>query len=187
MKALRLVPALLLLWAGGAKAASCPNLQLMKNFSVDKFLGVWYMVQAEDNIFQTLKSCLASTFTLLAENKIEVNSKGLDSSGAPATTQSTMEVDPENPAHMVTDFVPRSIPPVKPPFDILDTDYANYACVHSCISVVGFKTEFIFVYARNRTLETKLVEHCRKLFESNGLSTTNLVDVPQSNCERSEL
>ncbi|XP_047501014.1 apolipoprotein D-like [Penaeus chinensis] len=183
MNATKLVQALMFLWAVGAEGASCPNLQLQQNFMVDEFLGVWYMVQAEDNIFQTLKSCLASTFTLLAENKIQVDSKGLDSSGAPATTQSVMEADPQNPAHMVTDFVPG----VKPPFDILDTDYTNYACVHSCISVVGFKTEFVFIYARNRTLESKLVEHCRKLFESNGITTTNLVDVPQSNCEHSEL
>ncbi|XP_042885345.1 apolipoprotein D-like [Penaeus japonicus] len=184
MNALRLVHTLLLLWAAGTRAASCPKLQLMQNFSTDEFLGVWYMSQAEDNIFQTLKSCLASTFTRIGENKIQVDSEGLDSSGAPATTQSTMEIDPQNPAHMVTDFVPG----VQPPFDIVDTDYTNYACVHSCISVVGFKTEFVFIYARNRTLDTKFVEHCRKLFESNGIDTAKLEDVPQKNCgERSEL
>ncbi|KAK4316041.1 hypothetical protein Pmani_012748, partial [Petrolisthes manimaculis] len=88
-------------------------------------------------------------------------------------------VDPSNPAHMVTNFVPG----VSPPFDVLDTDYINYSCAHSCLSIVGIKTEFVYVYGRNRTLAKKYVDHCRTLFQSFGLDISELVDSNQTNCQ----
>ncbi|XP_042239148.1 apolipoprotein D-like [Homarus americanus] len=159
-------------------ATSCPNLRLMKNFSTDKYMGVWYEIQAQPNIFQSIKSCLASSYKRV-KTEIHVLSEGLDSSGASTTTKSILKiVDPQNPAHMVTDFVPG----VEPPFDIVDTDYKTFSCAHSCLSIVGIKTEFVFIYSRNRTLRSNSTQHCLSIFESYGIDLSSLVNTPQRNC-----
>lgn len=158
--------------------ASCPAIQLKKEFSTDKYMGVWYEIQSQPNIFQTIKSCLVSAYARV-EDHIEVQSKGLDSSGTPTSTKSTLRVvDHLNAAHMVTDFVPG----ISPPFDIVDTDYETYSCAHSCVSIVGIKTEFVFIYSRNRTLDVSVVQHCRQIFEKYGIDTSELVDIAQNNC-----
>nr|XP_045616430.1 crustacyanin-A2 subunit-like [Procambarus clarkii] len=161
-------PCLLAWLSVGTQAASCPILKLKQQFSIDKYMGVWYEIQAQPSIFQTIKSCLSSTYTWDGKD-VQVYSEGLDSKGAPVLTKSTLKiVDPQNPAHMITNFVPGGIvnhPRVQPPFDIVDTDYLTFSCAHSCLSVVGIKTEFVFVYARNRSLSQDIIQHCRAIFK----------------------
>ncbi|XP_071518773.1 crustacyanin-A2 subunit-like isoform X2 [Panulirus ornatus] len=162
---LQLLPWLMVWCCARAQAASCPKLELKKDFSLDKYMGVWYEIQAQESIFQRVKSCLSSDYQREGE-VIKVTSQGLDSSGKPAETRSTLRVvQPDNPAHMVTDFVMG----IDPPFDIVDTDYVTFSCAHSCVSIMGIKTEFVFIYSRNRTLDTVNVEHCHKIFKAKQL------------------
>ncbi|XP_064116301.1 apolipoprotein D-like [Macrobrachium nipponense] len=155
----------------------CPEVKLKENFSPDKYLGNWYEIQSQPSIFQTIKSCMSSSYKMVGD-EIQVSSKGLDSSGSPATNTATLSIDPKNPAHMTTDFVPG----ISPPYDIVDTDYDTFSCIHSCVSIMGMKTEFVFIYSRNRTLNPESVKHCRSIFESYGIDTSGLVDVVQTNC-----
>ncbi|XP_069165995.1 crustacyanin-A1 subunit [Procambarus clarkii] len=171
-------PCLLAWLSVGTQAASCPILKLKQQFSIDKYMGVWYEIQAQPSIFQTIKSCLSSTYTWDGKD-VQVYSEGLDSKGAPVLTKSTLKiVDPQNPAHMITNFVPG----VQPPFDIVDTDYLTFSCAHSCLSVVGIKTEFVFVYARNRSLSQDIIQHCRAIFKSYDIDVSTLVSTPQDGC-----
>nr|XP_053634803.1 crustacyanin-A2 subunit-like [Cherax quadricarinatus] len=141
-------------------------------------MGVWYEIQAEPSFFQSIKSCLSSSYKH-HEGHIEVNSQGFDSAGSPVSTKFTLRiVDPENPAHMRSNFVLG----VDPPFDVIDTDYQSFSCTHSCISIGGIKTEFVFIYSRNRTLNEDKIKHCHSIFESYGINVSTLVNTPQEDC-----
>merc|ERR1712142_477168 len=76
-----------------------------------------------------------------------------------------MQTEPVNdPAHLTVtaEGVPEA------PYQIIDTDYHNYACVYSCMSFVGFKAEFSWVFGRAPVLAQEFIDKCNdKLTEMN--------------------
>ncbi|KAK3870132.1 hypothetical protein Pcinc_024611 [Petrolisthes cinctipes] len=98
------------------KLLPCPNLTLMTNFITDKYLGSWYEVQAQETVFQRIKSCQMGTYVMEGPDAIRVDATGFGSDGSPTSTTSVLKiVDASNPAHMVTDFVPGVSPPLRHP------------------------------------------------------------------------
>jgi len=136
----------------------CPQVNVMQNFDVNQFMGVWYEIQAQPNEWQKIKSCLASQY-IRQGDIINIQSKGLNSQGRPTTNQSKMKIT-NNPARMITDFVPG----LSPPYEVLDTDYRTYACVHSCLTVGPVTNNFVFIYSRRRRLSQEKINYCKNLF-----------------------
>ncbi|CAL4150676.1 unnamed protein product [Meganyctiphanes norvegica] len=157
--------------------AACPRVQLMANFNTQKFLGVWYEIQAQPSEYQNIKACLKSNYARNG-NTVVVSSQGLNSIGRPTTASSRMSVT-RNPARMMTNFIPG----FSPPYEVLDTDYSSYACVHSCLSFGPITNDFVFVYSRKRTLSPAAVNHCKSLFSRyKGVNVSALKNTPQGNC-----
>ncbi|CAL4155442.1 unnamed protein product [Meganyctiphanes norvegica] len=158
--------------------ASCPSVTLVENFGSARFTGVWYEVQAQANSFNRVKSCSKSVYTLL-ETGFNVTTMGLTYSGRPTQSNATLTFK-TNPAKMITSRVMG----VRPPYEVLDTDYESYACVHSCIHMF-FVYDYVFIYSRTRTLDQVHVGHCRALFSQYRTSSRNLhrlVNTNQGGC-----
>lgn len=149
---------------------ACPDVDLAPDFNTEQFLGEWYEIQAQASIFQSIKSCLKSNYSREEDGSIIVQSWGLGSSGEPVTTSTSMTIS-ENPARMITNFVPG----INPPYEVLSTDYTSYACVHSCVSLGPVMNDFVFIYSREKTLDERKIELCRSIFSK--YDTTNVDDL----------
>lgn len=157
--------------------AACPNVPLVKNFNVDKFMGVWYEIQAQPSIFQSIKKCFRSEYKKNGDTVV-VSSKGLNNDNRPATSISRMTIT-STPARMMTDFVSG----FTVPYEVVDTDYTSYACVHSCLSFGPITNDYFFIYSRGRTLSKKKVEHCKNLVRAYPqVRLSELKSTPQAGC-----
>jgi len=157
--------------------AACPKIPLVKNFNVDKFMGVWYEIQAQPSIFQSIKKCFRSEYKRNGDT-IVVSSKGLNNGNRPASSISRMTLT-STPAKMLTDFVSG----FTVPYEVVDTDYTSYACVHSCLSFGPITNDFFFIYSRERTLSRKKVEHCKSLVRNYPqVRLSQLRSTPQNGC-----
>ncbi|CAL4127195.1 unnamed protein product, partial [Meganyctiphanes norvegica] len=155
---------------------ACPDVELAADFKTEQYLGVWYEIQGIPSMFQSIKSCFKSTYSLTEDGSIFVESKGLGSGGEPDSTSIKMSIS-ENPARMITDFLSKQI---NPPYEVLSTDYSSYACVHSCVSVGPITNDFVFIYSREKTLEQDKIDLCRDIFAKyEGTDINGLVSTPQ--------
>jgi len=160
-----------------AADAVCPRVQLMQNFNPQQFMGIWYEIQAQPSQYQEIKACLKSQYSING-NKVVVQSEGLNKSGRYTQKVSRMSFT-NNPAKMLTDFIPG----FSPPYEVLATDYRSYACVHSCLSVGPVTNDFVFIYSRKRTLSQDKINGCRNLFSKyRGVNIRALKNTPQANC-----
>ncbi|XP_076039897.1 crustacyanin-A2 subunit-like [Oratosquilla oratoria] len=159
--------------------ASCPKARPMANFDITKYVGTWFEIQAKPSIFQPIETCLASVYSLQGSKALKVSSQGRKHSGEPASTSSTLNQKSPNTGDFSTDFVAG----FTVPYQVLDTDYQTYACVHSCLSVFTITNEFNFVYSRQRTLDSKNLQHCQKVFRANGANLEGMQNTQQNACK----
>ncbi|CAL4126274.1 unnamed protein product [Meganyctiphanes norvegica] len=158
--------------------ASCPSVTYMQNFDANRFTGVWYEIQAQPNSLNPVKTCNKSVYNLMSSG-FSVTTTGLMYGGIPTQSSVTLTFT-ANPAKMITSRVMG----VRPPYEVLDTDYNTYACTHSCIHKV-FTYDYVFIFSRGRTLNQAHIDHCRSLFAQYQSSSQNLhrlVNTRQEGC-----
>ncbi len=51
---------------------SCPKVELMRDFEVDKYLGTWYEMMRSDSIKFEEGTCITANYSLLESGKIKV-------------------------------------------------------------------------------------------------------------------
>jgi len=157
----------------------CPDVKLYSNFDPNKFMGVWYEIQSVPSFFFELKSCTKSNYNRTSPETVEIVSNGLDKGGLAATSSSKMTITNDT-ARMLTEFMEG----ITPPYQVLDTDYTSYACIHSCLAFGPIKNEFVWVYSRQRTLEEAKVTKCRNIFaQYESVDIQNLINTPQEGCK----
>ncbi|CAL4215700.1 unnamed protein product [Meganyctiphanes norvegica] len=165
--------------ASTSRKSSCPDVQLHSNFETSKYMGVWYEIQAMPSFFWTIKSCTKANYNQTSPEVVEIESKGFDEAGDNATSSSKMTISKESTARMLTEFMQG----ITPPYQVLDTDYTSYACIHSCLAFGPIKNEFVWVYSRERTLEEAKVSKCRTIFSQyESVDIQALTNTPQDNC-----
>jgi len=144
-------------------------------------MGTWYEIQAQDSTFRTVISCGKSEYSLVNDT-VQVATQGEDGSGSPQKDITKMSIS-ENPARMFTS-IRTFLMTVTPPYEVLDTDYESYSCVHSCLSFGIFGTnDYLWIYSRSRTLEKSKVENCRTIFSKyRGTDISILKNTPQVGC-----
>ncbi|CAL4068200.1 unnamed protein product [Meganyctiphanes norvegica] len=138
----------------------CQNITLMEDFNLNKYQGLWFDIESVPNEYQYVKKCVTQNYIWTGE-QLQVQTRGLtvDDEKIRQVASMAIEMDtmPANdPAHMTVtaDGVPEA------PYQIIDTDYHNYACVYSCMSFVGFKAEFSWVFSRAPVLAQEFIDKC---------------------------
>ncbi|XP_072039672.1 apolipoprotein D-like isoform X2 [Amphiura filiformis] len=69
---------------------------------------------------------------------------------------------------------------------ILETDYDNYALVHSCNQRRGFHTMANWILSRTPIPDMEVIEHALEVFHGYGIPIQRFIFTEQSNCGRDE-
>jgi len=160
---------------------SCPDVSLVKSFDTKKYMGTWYEIQAQDSSFRTVTSCGKSEYSLI-NNEVHVVTQGENNSGGQEKDKTKMSIS-EDPARMFTSVRALFIT-VNAPYEVLDTDYTSYSCVHFCLSygIIG-TYDYLWIYSRNRTPDRSKLNAYRSLFSQySGTDVSTLKDTPQVGC-----
>ncbi|XP_042856897.1 crustacyanin-C1 subunit-like [Penaeus japonicus] len=66
------------------------------------------------------------------------------------------------------------------PFVILDTDYENFACIHSCVDFnQGYFTDFAFIFSRSPSMSAQHLKQCETAFKNVGFDNSRFVKTVQ--------
>lgn len=171
-------------WGWGA----CPSTQPFPNLDVDRFLGLWYVIQQTD----TTSSCLTMNYTRTSPNQLRAAKSRqllvLDSLSIEHTNSYTAKLDVpdfDNPAAMRVKW-PLNLAG-KADYSVLDTDYDTYAVVFECqklASIIHRKSTAIL--SRAPSLAQEVLAKERKLVSDMGISTRDLDTIDHSVCVRRE-
>jgi lipocalin len=159
------------------KTKPCPSPQLFTQLEVQPFIGKWYNHKALPNLFEKGK-CGSTTYFYDKTNTTLYN-QDKELRGEKWVTSPTNTVTHEKPGvltfHMF--FLTAE-------FNVLDTDYTNYAIVYSCKNLyVTDPYRFAWILTRRPTLTTQekkaIYAKAEALFKTAEIDITELDEIIQ--------
>jgi len=161
---------------------SCPTVEPMTGFDMDKFLGRWYVIQK----FSTASSCW--TYDFVKENGTLKIVQGrdhvlLDTIGYDNNYRytGTLDVpDSKRPAFMRVRF-PLSLAG-KADYVFFATDYDNYGAIYSCQSLLFGHRRTASILSRTKTLKPMYVTKVRSKLEAFGVDSHDFSIIDHTDC-----
>ncbi|KAK7086433.1 hypothetical protein SK128_011938 [Halocaridina rubra] len=163
---------------------NCPTIPPVKNFSVSKFLGLWYVIE----LFDSSSTCQTLNYTRVSETQLTVT-KGrqlylLDTLNIDHTNSYTGRLDipdGDNAASMRVKW-PLNIAG-KADYTIFDTDYDTYGAIFECqqISTLAHR-QSATILSRNPTLDATFVDRVKRLMTTHGIQTSHFDKIDHSTC-----
>jgi len=162
---------------------SCPTVEPMTAFDMNKFLGRWYVVQK----FSTASTCW--TYDFVKENGTLKIVQGrdhvlLDTIGYDNNYRytGTLDVpDSNRPAFMRVRF-PMSLAG-KADYIVFASDYDNYAAIFSCQSILFGHRRSASILSRTKTLSPMYINKVRAKLESFGVDAHDFSIIDHNDCK----
>ncbi|OXA45521.1 apolipoprotein D [Folsomia candida] len=166
---------------------SCPRVEPLKDFNMDKFLGEWYVIQK----FATSSSCMKYNFTQGTDGKLRLVQTRqhflLDTIGVDHIyTYTGVLTIPDNDrsARMRVKF-PLNIAG-EADFLVFMTDYSSYAGIFTCQKILFGHTKSATILSRKPTLDKAVVNQVRQKLEEEGVDPDDFSVVDQDTCRTKE-
>ncbi|XP_065345000.1 apolipoprotein D-like [Cloeon dipterum] len=164
---------------------TCPNVEPMPNFNLEKFLGLWYVIQKSS----TASNCLVNNYTRTADGdiRLEQNSEhfllGLgDVDHVYRYTGVLKQPDRYNPAAMRVKF-PLSVAG-DASYIVFDTDYDSYAAVFTCQKLAIAHRRSATILSRKPTMNQAQVLKLRNKLNDVGVDPHDLSIIKQDECRK---
>ena len=129
------------------KWGKCPDYELMENFDPSRYTGLWYEIYRDTNTgFENGSRCVTATYQTLSQTQVSVYNRGIEANGDLNTIEGRATCAG---ASCKVKFEAFYIPPGN--YQLLDTDYTNYAVVYSCTNFFFglFRNELAWVLGRD--------------------------------------
>lgn len=177
---------------------SCPSFPTVKNFQLERYLGVWYEYSNYFAIFQAFQDCVTAFYTDETPSSsyngqpapiIGVLNRGRNvflrkSSSAKGMATLNDPNDPNRPGELIVNFGGFQPESTSTNYNVVDTDYENYAVVYSCNNKLFFKSEILWILTRKQFPSPYLIKDIKKRIRSFGLDTRRLKRTNQKGCPR---
>ncbi|KAG5675096.1 hypothetical protein PVAND_005028 [Polypedilum vanderplanki] len=152
----------------------------MTNFDLTQFLGTWYGICSYPDKLALDAKCASATFAWAQNQADGINILSRHVSFGKEKKFMGM-------ARIITSGVLGVEFPCCPKanayYNILDTDYNNYAVIFSCNNYLGIANgQNVWILSRRRILEPQFVERTMQVLNMNGISKLLLKHIDQ-NCE----
>lgn len=163
----------------------CPKQDVVQNFDVNRYAGIWYENRNYFAIFQVGGDCVTATYSLQPNSDVVkvVNSQTILGFQNNITGTATITDPSKNEGKLSVAFFGQQADESN--YWVLDTDYTSYTVVWSCQDrIFNLNTQFLWILTRERfpsaaTIETALgVVRTRGLDESRLSLTTQNEDCP---------
>merc|ERR1712189_15561 len=131
---------------------SCPNIQGIKNFERNRYLGSWYEYSNVFKFYQIGSTCVRATYTNEGD-RIGVFNEGVNSiTGNYEYVKGSARPANQERAEFTVGFedIPFSNQEegTEANYKVVDTDYANYAIVYNCSPKLLLKKESLWLLTR---------------------------------------
>ncbi|XP_072040185.1 apolipoprotein D-like [Amphiura filiformis] len=183
---------------------SCPSVNVAADFDKDRYLGLWYEIARFPVIYEYKSNCVTAEYSEL-ENRpetIKVTNTGIKENGELSVAVGRAKTpDADEPSKLTVSFGPEilaalpgflsrigfSLPEDDGNYWILDTDYDNYALVHSCNQRRGFHTMANWILSRTPVLDEAVKDAALDVFSGYGIPIEKFLFTEQSDCWRDEV
>ncbi|XP_077294181.1 apolipoprotein D-like [Arctopsyche grandis] len=168
------------------KSGFCPTLPAVTSFDANKFSGLWYTVEQYPTIYETIARCPTIKYTYKSNGKfnIEQNQILLTNSSPISWVATGSFTDGPTVAKWTWSIpmIPSNI--LRIPYQVLGTDYSNYAVVYSCLNLFGNYMESLWIMTKNYPLLSfnSASASGRAVMKKYGLNSTMLIPAIQLFC-----
>ncbi|XP_037800115.1 crustacyanin-C1 subunit-like [Penaeus monodon] len=153
----------------------CPSVDKTAFFDLQRFAGVWYETALTKNPYQLLHQCVRNEYSFDG-HKITAKTTGINAEGRTATRHGQIAPMPLGEANLSIDYEGCFLAP----FVIVDTDYENFACIHSCVDFSrGYFADFAFIFSRSPSMSDQHMRRCETAFRNIGLDTSRFTKTVQ--------
>ncbi|XP_076065061.1 crustacyanin-C1 subunit-like [Oratosquilla oratoria] len=163
---------------------SCPNIDRNSLYESQrpnhsKFGGLWHMYARTSNSYDLLEKCHRMDFDFDGQ-QFNFKATGVAYDGNLMRRNGLVYPNPFGEPHLTIDVDDSFAAPLV----ILDTDYNNYACLHSCIDYnFGYKSEFSLIYVRSPNTDDRYAQRCLSVFKEIGVEASQFqVTTQGSSC-----
>jgi len=157
---------------------SCPHQDVVQNFDVNRYTGVWYENRKYFAIFQLGGACTTATYSLQPDTGVVkvVNSQTIAGFQTNITGTATVTDPSKNEAKLSVSFFGREQETSN--YWVLDTDYTSYAVVWACDNRLGsifkFNTQFMWILTRERFPSTSTLAKAEEVVKTRELDWSRL-------------
>ncbi|XP_015593139.1 apolipoprotein D isoform X2 [Cephus cinctus] len=163
---------------------ACPVVEPMQGFQMNKFLGVWYVIQKTS----TASKCITYNYTRGEEPGEYVITQDSDHPVIGLTplkheyhyTGELSVPEPSTPGRMQVRF-PLSVAG-SASHVVFETDYTHYAAVFSCQKLAFAHRQSATILSRQRDLDAGTTERLRQKMSNYGIDPYDLSIIPQTGC-----
>ncbi|XP_042889174.1 crustacyanin-A2 subunit-like [Penaeus japonicus] len=157
---------------------ACAEADVVPDVNFEKFSGIWFAQEAVPNEYTEVAGCSMTNYTW-KEDLMTVVERGLTSDEKKIRQTSVMRLTDGEPGVLTVEA--EGVPSA--PYKIVGTDYVNYACVYSCMSFMGFRAAFSWIFTRTPNPDHAYLALCRDVMAQAGIDPTSMQPIKQGkNC-----
>jgi len=145
----------------------CPDFSTKQDLEIEPYLGKWYEFERFATAFEGFTGCVQAIYSPKDDGSVKVHNTGWYPSGKISDIVGTAEV--VGPGQLTVQF-PGS---PKGDYNVLETDYENFASIYSCTSIALVRVQYAWVLTRERQISDEVLNRAHKAFTDNGIDVNN--------------
>nr|AYV99614.1 venom polypeptide [Dolopus genitalis] len=164
----------------------CPEMSVMTDFNIEKYMGVWYENQKYPFAFEVLGRCISAKYGMNADGTVSISNKAFNiifQKWDEIIGTGTVVDSGKLKVKFTTGIIKTAAD-----YWILGTDYTNYAVVYSCSENFKFiKGQKVWILTREIHPSKEVVENALRVLDKHDLTRDLLQKSYQTNCPRRTL
>ncbi|XP_066246233.1 apolipoprotein D-like [Euwallacea similis] len=169
---------------------ACPRIGYMADFNASMVTGHWYEIERSFYLMELISSCVSvdleennfkRQFDVYVKSRSRVSGIFSISEG----TASPTKKDPSMFLYKVSSKLPRVVSRYLPGagyYQVVSTDYNQYAILYSCSNFHLFHTDLVWIWARKKEIDAELRAKIYQLLNKNHIDPERLTLPKNKNC-----
>ncbi|KDR18800.1 Apolipoprotein D [Zootermopsis nevadensis] len=161
----------------------CPDIETMRNFNLQKYLGQWYEAERYFALFEFAGKCVAANYTDAGDGRISIVNRQMSYlTGIRSMIEGEVRMTGRTEESKLSVKFPSLPVLVDAPYWVLGTDYENYSVVWSCSNFGLFSTRNAWILTRSRHPTLEIMEKAYSVVDKHGISRAYFIRTDHKNC-----